>query len=522
MISSPARPQLPSEPAPTGIFPTAVPPQRLASLVRLHGILLVVLAVLSPFFFWSVLKGLPNYLEADHRLAPTFAMIHGYQVYYPPDAGPALSTLYGPVTFLTYLPVTFASTPTAAILIGTLLTLTIFFLATTLVIRTAAGATWMKWWQLFGLTVGVVWLIEPVERTSAQLHADAPALACAALAALFAMRRRYGSAAWENAALSGLFGMLSVFAKQNMVPLLLGLAIWFSIRERWKGLSIFVVSVAAFSALMIVITATLLGGASAFYFNCVYMPLHQPFDKALLFPTIAQLTVISLALLLIPMARILQSWSQSDDCLREFLIVQRTPLLVLIGILMVPAAIMGRLKLAGGENSLGLSLFFFVLALLAETSAHRVGRFADLLSANEIKLWSLPLLIACIVGMGSAVYKSLTPRLTSPIRQAFDYSRRHPGKVYFPQFPLAQLMAEGELYHFSWGLTDRRNAGVPVSNAHFLANIPPTAKVIAVTGFVPQFETDMTSRQGPQITHFEDASQLPQFEFFQIRRSASK
>jgi hypothetical protein len=133
------------------------------------------------------------------------------------------------------------------------------------------------------------------------------------------------------------------------------------------------------------------------------MPLHQPFDKSLLFPTVAQVTVISLAVLLIPIAPILQSWTQSEKELREFLISQRRPLLVLIGILMLPASMMGRRKLGGSENSLGLALFFFfLLALLSEISAFRATSFADLLSANEIKLWTLPLLIACIVGLGSA------------------------------------------------------------------------------------------------------------------------
>ena len=82
-------------------------------------------------------------------------------------------------------------------------------------------------------------------------------------------------------------------------------------------------------------------------------------------------------------------------------------------------------------------------------------------------------------------------------------------------------MAEGKLYHFSWGLTDRRNAGKPVSAEHFNTNIPPEAEVIAVTGLVPQFEADMSSRQGVRIENFADAAQLPQFEFFAIHRASN-
>ena len=517
MNSSQPTPVLISEPFTEEMYPAVGLSQKLAPLVRLHSILLIVLAALAPFVFCSIVRNLPNYLEADHRLAPTFALTHRYSVYYPPESGPALSTLYGPVTILAYLPATLASTPTNAILIGTILTLLVVYVSIFLVVRAAAGTTWMKWWQLFGLIVGVIWLIGPVERTTAHIHADAPALAFAALAAMFAMRQSSTFAKWDPV-LAGLFGMLSIFAKQNMVPVLVGLAIWFALRMGWKGLCVFMGATVFFSALMTAITIKTMGTAAAFYFNCVYVPLHQPFDKTLFFPTIMQLAIISLAVLVIPTGRILQSWIQSDETLKIFLLHRRTPLLLLLGALMIPASILGRMKLGGNENSIGLCLFFFVLALLAEVAALHNRGFDDLLSANEIKLWTLPLLTLCIVGLWSAIFLSLKSASPSPIRQAFEYSRRHPGKVYFPQFPLAGLMADGNLYHFSWGLTDRRNAGKPVPDEHFQANLPPHAEVIAVTGSVPQFEADMSARQGPRIENFPDAAQLPQFEFFEVRR----
>jgi hypothetical protein len=496
--------------------------QRLSPLLRLHSVLLIILAALAPFFLFAVLRGLSNDSEADHRLAPTFALTHAYHVYYPPESGPVLSTLYGPVTALTYLPATLASTPTGAILIGTLWAMTIFFATAFITVRGMAGRTWMKWWQLIALTAGVVWLIGPVERTAAHIHADAPALGCAAIAALFATRQRYTFAAWANVLLSALFAVLSVFAKQNMVPLLIALVVWFAICAGRKAVLLFAGASVIFSGLMIAIAVTLLGSPAAFYFNCVYMPLHQPFDRTLLFAAINELTVISLALLLIPIMRILQSWTHFELNVGEFVVEQKTPLLILIGILMTPAAIMGRMKVGGNENSLGLALFFFVLAVLVEISALRAQNFAELLSANEIKLWSLPLLIACIVSLLSAVYSTIKSRPPSPIQQAFVYARQHPGKAYFPQFPLVHLMAEGKLYHFSWGLTDRRNAGVPVSATHYEANIPNAAGVIAVTTLVPQFETDMLSRQGPALTNFGDAAQLPQFRFYELRRAVAK
>src|SRR4051794_40991944 len=110
MISSPPTPALTIEPSVAELVSEVGPSHRLIRLLRLHSALLVVLAALSPFVFCSILRNLPSYLEADHRLAPTFALTHGYNVYYPPESGPALSTLYGPVTVLAYLPATLAST----------------------------------------------------------------------------------------------------------------------------------------------------------------------------------------------------------------------------------------------------------------------------------------------------------------------------------------------------------------------------------------------------------------------------
>src|SRR4051812_41037979 len=251
-----------TEPSAAGLFPAAGLSQRLAPLVRLHSILLLVLAALSPFVFCSILRNLPSYLEADHRLAPTFALAHGSPVYYPPDSGPVLSTLYGPVTVLAYLPATLASTPSNAILIATLLTLLVVYASVFIVVRACAGTTWMTWWQLFGLIVGVIWLIGPVERTTAHVHADAPALIFAAFAAIFAMRQEPRLAEWDPV-LAGLFGTLSVFAKQNLAPVLVGLAIWFAIRAGWKGLCVFVAATALFSALMVAITITTMGTATA-------------------------------------------------------------------------------------------------------------------------------------------------------------------------------------------------------------------------------------------------------------------
>src|SRR5262245_49376703 len=55
------------------------------------------------------------------RLAPTFALLYGYRLYYPASEGPVLNNVYGPVGALAFLPATVFRTPTLAILAGGML-----------------------------------------------------------------------------------------------------------------------------------------------------------------------------------------------------------------------------------------------------------------------------------------------------------------------------------------------------------------------------------------------------------------
>lgn len=490
-------------------FTSAMDMTRLLQLLRFRKILFYGLAVLSVISIWIVVKGSPNDLAADHRLAPSFAITRGYQLYYPPDAGPVLSTIYGPITAFIYLPATLAHTPRSAILTGTLIALAFFYGSTLLTVWNIVGDSRMRPWEMAGFTIGVVWLIEPLERAASHIHADAPALGFAALSTLFAAREKCIFSEYENCLLAGMCAVFSVFSKQNMAPILLALAVWFAIWHGWKSMMIYVVSVATVTLAVSLITITWFSSAAAFYFNCVYIPLHQSYDKALFFPTLNEMLLASLVLLFIPIGRLFQAWTQPSKS-RGLHLSRKTLLLIGIGLLLVPTSILGRMKFGGNENALSPALYFFMLAMLAEVVPDREEDAAA-------KLLPFPIIAACLIGLSSAAYfavKSETP--TNPEMTAFEYSRKYPGRVYFPQFPLVHLMVEGRLYNFSWGLTDRRMAGYPVSERIFEANVPREAKLAAVTVFVPQYEEDMSRRLGPPIENFSDKSQLPQFDFFEL------
>ena len=78
--------------------------------------------LVAVFTFWRlVVTAVLGTLASDwngSRLAPTFALLYGYQLYYPATEGPITNHVYGPVAALAYLPATIFRTPTPAILAG--------------------------------------------------------------------------------------------------------------------------------------------------------------------------------------------------------------------------------------------------------------------------------------------------------------------------------------------------------------------------------------------------------------------
>ncbi len=456
-----------------------------------------------------------NDMTADHRLAPSFAIVHGYHLYYPPDHGPVLSTIYGPVTALFYLPATLGSSPHVAFLIAALLTLITFYAATLFAVGTAPERSWLKRWQLFALVVGLVWFFPPLQRVATSIHADAPAFAAAAVAAAFAMRNKWRLSRWENELLAGIFSVLSVFAKQNMAPLVIVLALWFTMQSR-KALGVYTGAVLGCAGVLLAITARYLGGLDAFYFNCVYMPLHQPYDKKLLFPAYTDLLIPTVAILSLPLVRLVDEWRERTGGWREFVVARRSLLLLLIGVALVPTSVAGRIKFGGYENALAPALYFFLMWAIAELSN---GTATASFTRQRSSILAM-VMAACILGGLPAIFIARKASYRNPAERVFDYCKSNPSKAYFPQFPLAQLMSEGKLYHFNWGLADRHAAGVPVSREHFIANIPPDASVMAMTPWVPEWDREMDSRHGPAV-NFDDAAQLPGFNFYSMHNASA-
>jgi hypothetical protein len=155
------------------------------------------------------------------------------------------------------------------------------------------------------------------------------------------------------------------------------------------------------------------------------------------------------------------------------------------------------MKAGGSENALSPAIYFLALACVVELSAHLFNSSVGSMPRSAFVV--LLLVLGTYVGLKLpeniySVYSASKATGQSPMEAVFNFSRSHPGQIYFPQFPLTVLMTEGRLYDFSWGLSDRRAAGYPVSEAHFLEHTPASAHRMALLPWVRPWENDIYSR----------------------------
>jgi hypothetical protein len=80
-----------------------------------------------------------------------------------------------------------------------------------------------------------------------------------------------------------------------------------------------------------------------------------------------------------------------------------------------------------------------------------------------------------------------------PVIGAFDFARKHPNQVYFPYDPLSTLLVDKKLYHFDYGLFDRRLGGYEVSEEHFRKHLPSDLKYVVYPRWVAEKDTPRES-----------------------------
>lgn len=436
-----------------------------ASVVALAA--LVASSVLqAPFFGWN-----------GARLAPTFALLRGYRLYYPDGVGPVLNTIYGPVTALVYLPAALAGSPSGALVIASAVSAGLFFAPLgwlTAHSRTRSQRVAMLAALLcFGfLTIRSY----PLKYGAFCIHADAPALGFGGLAcAAIYLRRRDED--WTLLAVSAVASVLSAWSKQTMVLLPLGLALcvwwWFGVRTLKRYL--WVLGVAALTISLVFLVAF---GPSAMFFNLVQVPSRHPWQGGKL--EWLQRAAQELAVESWPALAILGVGTLV--CIATAQSFGRWTVFALVGALNIPAAVLNRVKVGGDLNVFNVSLYFWLMGalwLLAEAAS------ADSPEEKGVSQTAKAVLAVLLVGLLAAVpvrlqnlYQIAKVFRWNQQETACQLLRQNPGVLYFPNHPLAHLMAEGKLYHLSYALIDRRLGGYPVRPEHFRAHVPERLRVV--------------------------------------------
>lgn len=432
-----------------------------------------------------------NWMEwNDGRLAPSAALLHGYELYYPDGEGPLLGHVYGPVSAFFYaLPVLLASTPAAAIWLGSVATFLIYILPVLwLLIRESQGR-----WQTAAAAFLCFWLytfhVPMLTAPAFNIHADAPALGFGALACGLALVVVSRPHTWGWVA-TALLVVLSVGSKQVMFALPLAIAVYVGLARGRADVSRFLLWVGAVG-IATLLSLALVIDFHAMIFNAVILPSSHPWRGAGGIAALVQsfrdlaprVMPAGLALTAVVGAQVaagrlrwtgLRDWSRGNGWL----------LVLIVGVLNTPASLAGRAKIGGSMNTIAFTTYF-VFAAAAMALAHlggrddRVGRVeigvaarAGLLVALlSVTVWSLPM---------AAEVAGVTRLFTeNPESAAFDYARRHPGRVYFPFNPLIPILASGEAHHFSDAIYARELAGLRVTEEHFRRWIPERVEMIA-------------------------------------------
>jgi len=501
-------------------------------LDRLLALVMPPLCVLTAFEFLGQFGDAVSQsgcLWTGNRLTPAFALTHGYELYYGPSTGPIIGMIYGPVMALAYLPATLASSPTGALVAGSSISMLLFFGPVAWMYlggrvrdarSLAPSIVGLLCFCLLSLGMSSFW-------TGFWVHADPPALgltaAACGLLCLYDPRKRLILPA------AAVLAVLACWAKQPAAFLIPAMLLYVFLNHGLAALRRF----AGWLALAGVVVSggmVLAFGWEHLVFNMFTVPRGHfqqgPLDApgplsarafALSAMTQYKRLVADLTLPLVMIAfTVLLSIVRPEGAREQRLaaiIRHRWIILFMAGVAGLPAAIIGGVKIGGAANVLAYATYFVSAAAtlsLVELSTKPAHQGAGT-AAGGAKMLLLAVGIALAVSnlppSIHEVRKGLADLSGNCQQQAYDFARAHPGEVYYPWHPLPTLMAEGKLYHFSYGMFDRELAGFPVTEGHFREGIPEGVRYIGL----PIHHPPIASRYPPEFSREIRVPQLPEW-----------
>lgn len=460
----------------------------LAKFERLEKSLFVFCAYASGLAVASGIYAASANLWNDARLVPLLGWLAGQGLYSTATAGSVQTSMYPPLSALAYLPVAAAASPAGAVFIGSLLAQ--FYYVAPLALacyRTSVN-------KIFAFTVlfSLVFLSQQSDallQSQTWIHADAPALGFGLLACLAAFE--YTKTGDGRGLLAAVFmAWLSVWSKQSMVLLFPALATWVFCVQGVRRCAAFV----GWSFLNGIVIAAVMGltfSVEGMWFNMFVIPANVAWTGRIPFNLIRALTellreaTLPLGLLIGGVVYKLLSADAPLDW-REWARRQPWLLPALVGFMNVPVSVASRVKLGGAENSLSPSLYFWMAAmglfLLYQHDALQRLRRSLLATRYRTIVAALTVWLA-LLSLPQSLRSFLTvlPPWSNESQITYHSIRQSPGRYYFPDYPLAHLLAEGRLYHYAAAVRDRRDwGGIPISQSQLQSHLPPQFGVLCV------------------------------------------
>jgi hypothetical protein len=441
------------------------------------------LRYVCPFLFLIVALNLlygmvhgPQWMWNEVRLAPGFSLAYGYHLYPGEHAlAPIAGTLYSPVGHLLYAGLSFLRDPTAAIVAACALSMALYFAPLWWVHLRAAGES-----RLIGvygfLACAALVLASPGTNYSAlNVHVDASAVCASVLAAGIVATGR-APLSRRALAVSAALAVLSVACKQTMAPVPVALAAFLLLADGPKTFVRYLVFELAAGVAVGGAILLLFRPPRDLWFNVYWLATHRPtvggLPRVLEGLAAERLSLGAVVPPLVVLAAIV--WISGSGGARAILAGNRWLVFLLAALFQAPFALKAWVTAGGDYNHLGAVTLFVTLAATVGLIMVRGSAMFGLVQRALL----VGIVVATLPFPWNLRHALATIR-DNPSEAAFRYEESHPGRAYFPFNPLVPLLASGHLTHFDVSLTERADAGCPITPAQFAAGLPPHFELVA-------------------------------------------
>jgi hypothetical protein len=500
------------------------------------------------------------------KLAPIVAMtyrdptsgekIQHYSLYPDPQEGPMTAWIYGPVPALIFLPSVLGRSPTGMIIVGILINM----------LCAIGPALWLHLQalpprrsgmsaaqdelpperfsatrgQLLGMALLMfltfMWVCadhESLRRALVMIGPDGPALGLIACSCALVMRRM-GRPGRGNMslALSALCAVLACWSKQSILPFLAVGPVWLFLTDDIRVTARYL-AMLAISGVLVTAIILLCFDPKHLWFHMVTISASHHFQDndhgnivALWYgmgELLADCAVAGAMLLVLiaagAMSGLLPGAISTANRLarwRRWLRANPWTLLLITSLVLVPSSVLGYVKIGGYYNNFALTHYF----LLASATVGMIWwwpRFASAALARVLgaaaAVWCLgaPLLQMSGPGQISAMYTRIANFKDNPQETILRYDKQHEDVIYFPWNNLSTLLATGHLYHFEWGIYDRREAKMTISPEQIRRHLPQ--RLMAV-GFSPLHQSEYALGLFPKARTRVAVDDLPGFVIY--------